>query len=351
MASLGLIGIAAGVAVVTAWKSRANTRQLLGDYAAFAGWSYRSISRKNSVPRSGARWGRSGIASRITTRDVPAAQQLREYRENNLRDCHCGPGPVPATYFRFRLGSDSLDLAGDSLPPGQGRPLGRRCEPRGARRCVAGREGAMVELPGTSQLAGYGPMQTDWGDTLIYGFTLDSAELVSTFERVLQQAPLLPAAITGGRANTGLFALEVRNPFGAVYFRSAGWPNDERAWPFIAADTMPPRGGDLIARLTLVPATASTLLAGGLPRAPLPLLLLVGLLGVGAALLATTQLRRQGELARLRSEFGQNDWHGSAASSSPGYRTSCVHRWPSSASSSTRSDSSATTRRRSRSGS
>jgi signal transduction histidine kinase len=53
----------------------------------------------------------------------------------------------------------------------------------------------------------------------------------------------------------------------------------------------------------VVPATAPTLLAGGLPRAPLPLLLLIGLLGLVAAALATAQLRRQGELARLRSDF------------------------------------------------
>ena len=60
---------------------------------------------------------------------------------------------------------------------------------------------------------------------------------------------------------------------------------------------------DLIARLTLLPSAAPTLLAGGLPRAPLPLLLLIGLMGIVAAALATAQLRRQGELARLRSEF------------------------------------------------
>ena len=161
----------------------------------------------------------------------------------------------------------------------------------------------MVNIPGVHRLAGYGPMATEWGDTLIYGFTIDSAELSATFERVLHDAPLLPAAVTKGRANTGLFALEVRDPAGTVYFRSAAWPDDEREWPFISSDTMPARIAGLVARLTLVPATASTLLAGGLPRAPLPLLLLIGLLGIVAAALATAQLRRQGELARLRSEF------------------------------------------------
>lgn len=302
-ASLGLIGVAAGVAVVAAWKSRANTRQLLGDYAAFAGWSY----KQHLIEEFGtALWSTVGpIGHREPHRGpkVPGAYRLPEYREDNLKDCRCGPGPVPATYFRFRLGADSLDLAGAPLPAGLAAPLVAAISASARAGAVAGREGAMVRLPGTRELAGYGPMPTDWGDTLVYGFTIDSAELSATFARVLHDAPLLPAAVTKGRANTGLFALEVRDAAGTVYYRSPEWPANEREWPFISSDTMPARGASLIARLTLVPATAPSLLAGGLSHAPLPLLLLVGLLGVVAAALALAQLRRQGELARLRTEF------------------------------------------------
>lgn len=303
VASLALIGVAAGVAVVTAWKSRANTRQLLGDYAAFAGWSYRQHLIEEFGTALWSTVGPIGHREPHHTPDVPAAYKLPVYRDNNLKDCRCGPGPVPATYFRFRLGNDSLDLAGDSLTRDLAASLVAAVTKSARAGAVAGREGAMVNLPGTHQLAGYGPMATDWGDTLIYGFTIDSAELSATFERVLHDAPLLPAAVTKGRENTGLFALEVRDAAGAVYYRSGEWPSDEREWPFISNDTMPARAAGLIARLTLVPSTASTLLAGGLPRAPLPLLLLIGLLGVVAAALATAQLRRQGELARLRSDF------------------------------------------------
>ena len=303
VASLGLIGVAAGVAVVAAWKSRANTRQLLGDYAAFAGWSYRQHVVEEFGTALWATVGPIGHREPHHGRDVPGASKLPGYREATLKDCRCGPGPLPTTYFRFRLGSDSLDLAGDSLPPGAAASLVASVTNAARAGAGAAREGAIVEIPGTHLLAGYGPMPTDWGDTLVYGFTLDSAEVATTFARVLQKAPLLPAAVTGGRANTGLFALEVRNPAGAVLYRSAAWPEDEREWPFIASDTLPRHGAGLIARLTLIPATAATLLAGGLPRAPLPLLLLIGLLGVVAAALATVQLRRQGELARLRSDF------------------------------------------------
>ncbi len=302
-ASLALIAVAAGMAVVSAWRSRANTRQLLGDYAAFAGWSY----RQHVVEEFGtALWstvGPIGHREPHRNREVPGAGNLPAYRERNLRDCRCGPGPVPATYFRFRLGSDSLDLAGDSLSPELALPLVAAVTRAARAGSVASREGAMVEVGGALLLAGYGPMATEWGDTLIYGFTIDSAAVAATFERVLQDAPLLPAAVTGGRANHGLFALEVRNAGGRVFYRSASWPVDEREWPYIATDSLPARAANLVVRVTLIPATAPTLLAGGLPGGSLPLLLLVGLLGVVAAALATAQLRRQGELARLRSDF------------------------------------------------
>lgn len=160
----------------------------------------------------------------------------------------------------------------------------------------------MTDL-GTHRLAGFGPMPTDWGDTLVYGFTLDSLEIATTFERVPQDAPLLPEAVTKGRPNTGLFALEVRDARGNIFYRSREWPADEREWPFIAIDSLGPRTAGLVTRLTLVPGTAPSLLAGGLPRAPLPLLLLTGMLGIVAAGVAAAQLRRQGELARLRSDF------------------------------------------------
>lgn len=301
-ASLGLIGVAAGVAVVTAWKARANTRQLLGDYAAFAGWSYRQHLMEEFGTTLWSTVGPIGHREPHHGRDVPAAFKLPIYRENNLTDCRCGPGPAPATYFRFRLGGDSLDLSGDSLSPGLDTTLLSAVTRAARAGALAGREGAMADL-GTHQLAGFGPMPTDWGDTLVYGFILDSLEIATTFERVLQDAPLLPEAVTKGRPNTGLFALEVRDARGSIFYRSRAWPVDEREWPFIATDSLGPRTAGLVTRLTLVPATAASLLAGGLPRAPLPLLLLIGMLGIVAAGVAAAQLRRQGELARLRSDF------------------------------------------------
>lgn len=145
-------------------------------------------------------------------------------------------------------------------------------------------------------------MPTEWGDTIVYGFTIDSAALSTAFVRTFHEGSLLPTAVTAGRANEGLLSLEVQDTTGRFLYRDTAWP-DEREWPFIATESLPPRTGGLVVRLTVQPAAVPTFLAGGLPRTPLPLLLVVGLLGLGLSIAAVTQLRREGQLSRLRSDF------------------------------------------------
>ena len=301
-ASLGLVALTTGFAVVTAWKSRANTRQLVKDYAAFAAWSYRQRLEEELGESMWLTLSPLQHQEPHESRRVPGVEQLAHYREMNMAECRCDPVADPATYFRFSLASDSLDTAGAPLASGPAGAL-----PAAIRRASRGGGSAartgIIRLPESGMVAGYGLMPTVWGDTVVYGFTFDSAGLIAAFDSVLQRAPLLPASVTGGRANAELFTLEVRDPAGRRLHRAAGWPLEEREWPYIAADSLPPLRGGFVVRLTLLPAAAPALLAGGLPRTPLPLLLLVGILGVGAAVVALTQLRREGELARLRSDF------------------------------------------------
>lgn len=285
----------------SAWRSRANTRQLLRDYAAFAAWSYRQQVMEEFGTVLWATVGPIGHREPHQNPHIPDASRLPVYRSEKLAECSCGPGPVPASYFKFRLGSDSLDLVGAPLSGLTARDLIADITTT-FHRGVPGREGIILPLSGAQQVLGFAPMATEWGDTIIYGFALDSAVVAGTFAKVLAEASLLPRTITGGRENAGIFAVDVRAPDGAGWYRSADWP-DEAEWPFIATDTLFPKAGGFITRLTLIPQAAPALLAGGLPRTSLPLLFLVGLLGVVAAALSAGQLRRQGELARLRSDF------------------------------------------------
>jgi signal transduction histidine kinase len=301
-ASLGLVVVTTWFAFAAAWRSGANTRQLLEDYASFAAWSY---GQRLAEELGESMWFTLSPIQHEKphrNRSVPPVENLAHYREMNLAECRCDPAADPASYFRFRIGSDSLDTAGEPLPsdlatalPGAVRHAARGGGP-------SARIG-IVSLSGGGRLAAYGLMPTEWGDTIVYGFTFDSAGLVAGFDSVLRRAPLLPAAVTRGRSNAELLTLEVRDTSGLVLHRAPGWPLNEREWPYIAEESLPPLRGGFVVRLTLLPGSAPALLSGGLPRTPLPLLLLVGILGVAAAVVAVTQLRREGELARLRSDF------------------------------------------------
>ena len=104
VASLALIGVAAGVAVVTAWKSRANTRQLLGDYAAFAGWSYQQhlmeefgttlwstvADRFDPIARmlDAAAPAVAGLSRRLAA--TPALANLAAVSREQFGDAYCG---------------------------------------------------------------------------------------------------------------------------------------------------------------------------------------------------------------------------------------------------------------------
>jgi signal transduction histidine kinase len=301
-ASLGLVAVATYFAFAAAWRSRANTSQLLRDYAAFAAWSYRQRLEQELGESMWFTLSPLQHQEPHQSRRVPGVEMLVHYREMNLEECRCDPIADPATYFRFSIASDSLDIAGTPLQPGLAAVIPGAVRQAAREGGPAARVG-IIRLPGDGPVAAYGLMPTVWADTIVYGFTYDSVALLAAFDSVLARAPLLPAAVTRGRANPELLTLEVRDSTGRRLHRAAGWPADEREWPFIAEDTVPPLRGGFIVRLTLLPDAAPALLSGGLPRTPLPLLLLVGLLGVGAAVVAVTQLRREGELARLRSDF------------------------------------------------
>ncbi len=299
--SLGLIALATWFAFAAAFRSAANTRQLLTDYAAFAAWSYRQHLTTALEEASWTTLNPVAHEEMHRDRQTPPVERLAGYRDMQLEMCKCGSAARPASYFRFSLLDAVVTTAGAPLAEAQRVQLPanvRAILGTGAARPRTG----LMRLP-QNTLAAYTLMPTEWGDTIVYGFTFDSLGLAAEFDSVLQQATLLPAAVTHGRPNAALLTLEVRDSAGALFHRGAAWPADEREWPYIAADTLPgPRGG-FVVRLTLIPEAAPLLLSGGLPRTPLPLLVLVGALGVGAALVAVAQIRREAELSRLRSNF------------------------------------------------
>jgi len=131
------------------------------------------------------------------------------------------------------------------------------------------------------------------------GFEAKPAALRPLVEQAVDKFPLLPRPLIGSVQYDSMGSVIVTDRFGIEIYRSAA----QYTSPFTARDTIGTDMGDLFAHTTLREAVADQLIIGGLPRSRLPLIL--SLLGLTAVLIgiALFQLRRESQLARLRSDF------------------------------------------------
>jgi signal transduction histidine kinase len=132
-----------------------------------------------------------------------------------------------------------------------------------------------------------------------YGIMVQADTLSRLLREVGTRAPLLPASLTGGVVVDSVAAVRVVSATGAELYAS------EPRYPsrFRGSKMLDPFLGGLTVEVMLRPSVAGRLVIGGLPRSRLPIVL--GLLGITAILVTTAilQLRREDELARLRSDF------------------------------------------------
>src|SRR5437879_9557459 len=133
----------------------------------------------------------------------------------------------------------------------------------------------------------------------VAGVDVDPAAFEPLDPMGAEQQPLLPRPLTGGVVFDSLMSVVVTAADGAALYRSPV----QYATTFSARDTVEAMMGAMQVAVALRPELASQLVIGGLPRSRLPLLL--GALGLTAGLIVTAlvQLRREYELARLRTDF------------------------------------------------
>ena len=137
-----------------------------------------------------------------------------------------------------------------------------------------------------------------------YGFELCFAQFASSgLKKVMAHYAILPPSLTGNVpndsvSNDSLFSVKVYDGGGHEIFRS------EVQYPptFTGSFKLDYFGG-LKSVVALRPSLASSLLIGALPSERVPLLLGVLALSAGLAAIGVMQLRRESELARLRSDF------------------------------------------------
>src|SRR5213596_1072898 len=131
------------------------------------------------------------------------------------------------------------------------------------------------------------------------GFEAKPAALRPLVAEATEKFALLPRPLTGGVQYDSMGSIIITDRYGVEIYRSAV----QYTSPFTARDTVGTDMGDLYAQATLRASVADQLIIGGLPKSRLPLIL--GLLGLTAVLIGTAlvQLRRESQLARLRTDF------------------------------------------------
>ena len=328
LASIALTGIGVVEASRAVRSQRAVAEHALRDYAGFAAWSYQEHLRVRLGRATEEVVGAFNHGHDVHRgSSVPSVQSMPHYIPMDREcDCHVPQhGPNPFAFLAFRIGTDTLGVALNAhANPREGwlvdQPVPEATRREGARRYPAdvrawlndtitrqvrahhdvGRFPVIVAArDSVRRFITYTVMPRLAGDTLIYAAEYDRDAFEGLLRGTMTESDLLPSAFTRGRPVRELVELQVTDATGRTLFQSdsiARWVLDDSA---STGETF----GNLRVRAQIRPAMADQLVIGGLPRSRLPFLL--ALLAVAAALsfVAIGQIRREGELSRLRADF------------------------------------------------
>jgi len=299
--ALGLAGLLAFNAQATFREHRATAERVLRDYARLAAARFAQRTAQNLYYM--ACWPvveaftRSGAGTRPDHLPTPAALAA-------------GLDSVPAAFvrharyaFRLNLRSGQLVTAG-AAPSAAVRRWLKDTLPLHLEAVYMKEEhvAALVDsVDGASRLVVYTlakPASPGAAATLL-GIEVDPRAMAPFYTMSSEKFPLLPRPLTGGVIYDSLGSLEVTEPSGRELYHSP-----VRYHPmFTARDSVEPMMAGLHVQVTLRPDIADKLVIGGLPRSRLPFVLGVLLLTAGLIVTALVQLRREYDLARLRTDF------------------------------------------------
>jgi signal transduction histidine kinase len=299
--TLGLTGVFAYQAVDAAASHRKTAEATLDDYAMFAAWEFSRLTRKELEYFL---WDYTKMLQYVQPEApvLPERERLAKAK-NRLFECGADCG---STFFRAFF---AMDLDGDDVVH-VGENLGDDAWAR-IRDTLCLHAAAFYQKKGVFQVVlsgdasrpqfGYYLRLDAWDQPtrIAYGFVFTDSLLTTSLAWPWGQTPLLPPGLTGITSNESLLSLQVTDPTGREWFRRG------RDFPghYAGTDTLGLQFGGLATTVILDPDVAGDLVIGGLPRSRVPLLL--GLLGLtaGLVMVALRQLRRESELARLRSDF------------------------------------------------
>jgi signal transduction histidine kinase len=307
--SVGASAFAAFQAQAAVRSHRQTAGRLLHDYAVFAAWSFRQhasdeLARAVSqiigpVYQTRHQWIRG---MQMHHGDIPPLTHVEALFHDQVERCRCEPGLTPSTLFAFTLGADSIATLGAPLRRGV-ETFVHDSVTADARNAFDSKEEFRLIIAGRTSTAlwfAYTLMPRTSGDTIVYGFIPTPESVHALFQRLLEERSLLPSSLTAGLRNEDIISLMVvHEGMRQVVFT----PRQRDLTDAFAADTLPPRFGGLVVGTNLRPELANQLIIGGLPQSRLPILLAMLALSLALAVVAIGQLRKEGELARLRAGF------------------------------------------------
>jgi signal transduction histidine kinase len=332
--SIGLTGVAAFDAQHVVRNQRQVADRALREYASFAAWSYAQhlALTLDAIGREVLGAVNHGDNMHSYAR-VPDARDLARYLRWDQR-CGCRrtfTGPSPEAFFALDLRARTVNAdfnatagradptdnyhSADRVPgPGNGAQTSRLSEQD--RRWLIDSLSARVRAhpgmnrgfrfvvqatprDGAARILAFTLMPTVWGDTIVYGARYSAAAFARILAMALESRGLLPDAFTEGRRNRDVIDLAVADRTGHALFASQS--RASRQWAAVVATPFSIDSLRVVAAVR--PRVAGTLLIGGLPATGVSFPL--GLLALAAALsaIAVIQIRREGDLARLRAGF------------------------------------------------
>jgi signal transduction histidine kinase len=298
--SLAVTGTAIVQAQQAARSHRATAERLLGKYGSFAAWSY----RQHTAPLLTAAFRAAlepAIAAADKQRALPPVAALAEYERTYAPGTDYNLRYGAPYYFRLPLASGAIEVAG--ADPGAAVRGWIADTVRAAAPALRQAQHAFgvvsARVGGRPRHLVYTLLSAPDGTRWAYGYELEPARYRPLFHRVISEEPLLPTTALEGRKGIDILSVKVVSPGVDVLFRSGS----ESGWRLAGEDSLGAAYGGFVVRAAVRPEAAGMLIIGGLPRSRMPLLLGMLALSVMLAAVAVSQLRREAELARMRSDF------------------------------------------------
>ena len=305
-----LLVLALGFAVVLALQAvrasqhqKAQAERVMRDYSAFAAtrfasrsagylWYYGFTPAIKAIDHARERTGRLPDPSQLKPLAASAEDTLAPLLLRRVR-----------TAFEFDTATRRFEFGGVALSPAWQRWLGdtiaaQMLLPPPSMEEVSAVLGAP---PGEAPLLAVFrlPRTSARAQTRILGIVTEVAALRPYIEAAFTGGPLLVKALTGGVALDSVGSVRVRDASGTLIYESE--PQYQSS--ITGHDTLGSYMAKLQVDVTLRPGIAGKLVIGGLPKSRLPLLAVLVLLTAGLIVIALIQLRRESDLAALRTQF------------------------------------------------